>query len=594
MDSTLTITQILAEARHRPRHWNAFKFRRGDIWLNVSWNEVYRSCEAVAGGLLKSGIKAGERVALLCETRREWVYSDFGIMGIGAVTVPIYPSQRPEEMTAIIKDSEAKLLILENNFQYRKWLEVRSQCPTVTAVILIDAPLEPPKDALTWDALLDLGHQLSRERPDFFEAAIAKQKLSQVATLIYTSGTTGEPKGVVLTHRQVMAEIEAILDVIPLDENDTSLSFLPYAHILGRVEGWAAVTAGFTLAFAESIDRLRFNLLDVKPTLLIAVPRVFEKLYAAIKSQSEANPALNKVFKWGLRVGKKVSDARRDRRRVPPDVLMRNMVAENIVFRAIKNKLGGRLRFAVSGGAPLGKEIAEFFHSIGLLILEGYGLTETTAAITANTPIAYKFGTVGKPLKGVRLKIAADGEILVKGPMVMVEYYNQPEANKAAFTDGYFHTGDIGEIDNDGFLRITDRKKDLIKTAGGKYVAPQKLENLLKLNPMISHALIHGDQEKYIVALLTLNAERVAEYARAHQISHQDIRTLSLHPHIKGLIRNLVAEVNAKLSSYETIKNFAILSYDFTVEAGELTPSLKVKRKFCSEKYKDALKALYE
>jgi long-chain acyl-CoA synthetase len=594
MDSTLTITQILAEARHRPRHWNAFKFRRGDIWLNVSWNEVYRSCEAVAGGLLKSGIKAGERVALLCETRREWVYSDFGIMGIGAVTVPIYPSQRPEEMTAIIKDSEAKLLILENNFQYRKWLEVRSQCPTVTAVILIDAPLEPPKDALTWDALLDLGHQLSRERPDFFEAAIAKQKLSQVATLIYTSGTTGEPKGVVLTHRQVMAEIEAILDVIPLDENDTSLSFLPYAHILGRVEGWAAVTAGFTLAFAESIDRLRFNLLDVKPTLLIAVPRVFEKLYAAIKSQSEANPALNKVFKWGLRVGKKVSDARRDRRRVPPDVLMRNMVAENIVFRAIKNKLGGRLRFAVSGGAPLGKEIAEFFHSIGLLILEGYGLTETTAAITANTPIAYKFGTVGKPLKGVRLKIAADGEILVKGPMVMVEYYNQPEANKAAFTDGYFHTGDIGEIDNDGFLRITDRKKDLIKTAGGKYVAPQKLENLLKLNPMISHALIHGDQEKYIVALLTLNAERVAEYARAHQISHQDIRTLSQHPHIKGLIRNLVAEVNAKLSSYETIKNFAILSYDFTVEAGELTPSLKVKRKFCSEKYKDALKALYE
>lgn len=594
MDSTLTITQILAEARHRPRHWNAFKFRRGDIWLNVSWNEVYRSCEAVAGGLLKSGIKAGERVALLCETRREWVYSDFGIMGIGAVTVPIYPSQRPEEMTAIIKDSEAKLLILENNFQYRKWLEVRSQCPTVTAVILIDAPLEPPKDALTWDALLDLGHQLSRERPDFFEAAIAKQKLSQVATLIYTSGTTGEPKGVVLTHRQVMAEIEAILDVIPLDENDTSLSFLPYAHILGRVEGWAAVTAGFTLAFAESIDRLRFNLLDVKPTLLIAVPRVFEKLYAAIKSQSEANPALNKVFKWGLRVGKKVSDARRDRRRVPPDVLMRNMVAENIVFRAIKNKLGGRLRFAVSGGAPLGKEIAEFFHSIGLLILEGYGLTETTAAITANTPIAYKFGTVGKPLKGVRLKIAADGEILVKGPMVMVEYYNQPEANNAAFTDGYFHTGDIGEIDNDGFLRITDRKKDLIKTAGGKYVAPQKLENLLKLNPMISHALIHGDQEKYIVALLTLNAERVAEYARAHQISHQDIRTLSQHPHIKGLIRNLVAEVNAKLSSYETIKNFAILSYDFTVEAGELTPSLKVKRKFCSEKYKDALKALYE
>lgn len=594
MDSTLTITQILANARHRPRQWNAVKFRRGDIWLNVSWNEVFRSCEAVAGGLIKNGVKAGDRVALLSETRREWVYADFGIMGIGAVTVPIYPSQRPEEMAAILKDSEAKVLILENMGQYRKWLEVRSQCPLVAGVIMIDSPSERPRESLSWDAFLDMGHQQSLETPGFYEAAIAKQKLSSVATLIYTSGTTGEPKGVVLTHKQVMAEIEAILDVIPLNEKDTSLSFLPYAHILGRVESWAAVAAGFTLAFAESIDRLRFNLLDVNPTLLIAVPRVFEKLHAAIKSQSEANPALNKIFSWGIDVGTAVSNARRERKRVSPDLLLRQMVAEKIVFRAIKNKLGGRLRFAVSGGAPLGKEIAEFFHSIGLLILEGYGLTETTAAITANTPLAYKFGTVGKPLKGVDLKIAADGEILVKGPMVMAGYHNQPESNQASFTDGYFHTGDIGEIDGEGFLRITDRKKDLIKTAGGKYVAPQKLENLLKLSPLISQVLIYGDQEKYVVALLTLNPERVAEYARTHHISHQDMKTLSQHPHIKGLIRNLVAEVNSKLSSSETIKNFAILSFDFTVEAGELTPSLKVKRKFCSEKYKDAIKALYE
>ncbi len=594
MESQFTITQLLAQARHRPRTWNAIQFRRGDIWLTSGWNEVYRSCEAVGGGLLDLGAKRGDRVALLSETRREWLFCDFGIMGVGAVTVPIYPSQRAEEVQAIINDSEPKILILENMIQWKKWAEIRSQCPSVESVVIIDSPLDLPNGSVSFEGLLDRGHKKILDEPDFFENLIAKHKAKDFATLIYTSGTTGEPKGVVLTHAQISAEVRGVLSAVPLSEKDTSLSFLPYAHVLGRMESWTAIAAGFTLAFAESVDRLRFNLLDVKPTILIAVPRVFEKLYAAIISQSEANPALQKVFSWGIGVGSEVSETRQARRRLRPDLLAKNFIADQLVFRTVKKKLGGRMRFAVSGGAPLSKEISEFFHSIGLLILEGYGLTETTAAVTANSPIGYRFGTVGRALTGVQLKIASDGEVLVKAPMVMKEYYKQPDANNASFTDGFFHTGDIGEIDADGFLKITDRKKDLIKTAAGKYVAPQKLENLLKMSPLISQALIYGDQEKYIVALITLNAEHAANYARIHEISHQDLRTLSQHPQIKGLIRSLVAEVNSKLSSYETIKNFAILNFDFTVEAGELTPSLKVKRKFCGEKYKDAIRALYE
>jgi long-chain acyl-CoA synthetase len=594
MSNGLTITQFLRVARNRPRHWQAVKFRRGDVWLTSNWSEVYQSCEQFAGALAAAGVQAGDRVALISETRREWLYADFGIMGLGAVTVPVYPSSRGDEIAYMLNDSGAKILILENFSQWRRWQEIRSRCPGVEAVVVIDNHRDLPAEIARWEDFLDRGHNYASAHPDFFENAIAAQKPSDWATLLYTSGTTGEPKGVVLTHEQAMAEVRAILAILPLTERDTSLSFLPYAHILGRVEAWTSVASGFTLAFAESIDRLRFNLIDIRPTLLIAVPRIFEKLYAAIRSQAEANPALQKLFSWGLGVGRDISLSRIASKPVRGELLAKKILADTLVFRTVQKKLGGRLRFAFSGGAPLARDIAEFFHGIGVLILEGYGLTETTAAIAANTPLSYKFGTVGRPLEGADIQIAADGEILVKGPMVMKEYYRQPEANTQSFSDGYFHTGDIGEFDEDGFLRITDRKKDLIKTAGGKYVAPQKLENLLKFNPMISQVLIHGDQEKYIVALLTLNPERLMEYARTHHISHQDRASLSQHPHIRGLIRSLVAEVNAKLASYETIKNFAVLGHDFTVEAGELTPSLKVKRKFASEKYRDLIRGLYE
>ncbi|MGE0762723.1 MAG: long-chain fatty acid--CoA ligase [Bdellovibrionales bacterium] len=588
-----TITQILAKARQRPRDWTALRYRRRDHWLNINWGELYRLCETLAAALASCGVKPGDRVALMSETRYEWLVADFAIMGMGAVNVPIYQSQRAEEVAYILKDSKASCLLLEDYNQWLKWVQVKDQCPDVKVVALIDGHHELPEGPLTWDDLLEHGTEYLKDHPHFYEQAISRQTGADLASLVYTSGTTGEPKGVVLTHHQITSEVQSVLQNIPLTEKDTSLAFLPFAHVLGRIEGWCAVTAGFTVAFAENIDRLRNNLVEIKPTVLIAVPRIFEKLHMAIITQVQANPILHKLFAWALEIGKMVSRHKQNGQTVPMSLLAQHAMADRLVFQPLQKKLGGRLRFAVSGGAPLATEISEFFHAIGILILEGYGLTETTAAITANTPLHYRFGTVGRPLPGVDLKLAPDGEIMVKAGQVTPGYHGLPDATAEALKDGYFYTGDIGEIDADGFLRITDRKKDLIKTAGGKYVAPQKLENLLKMSPYISQVLIHGDQEKYIVAVLTLNAEKIVDYAKKNEISYQDYGMLCQHPQVKALVRGAVAEVNAQLSGFETIKNFAILPREFTIEAGEITPSLKVKRKFCSEKYRDLIASLY-
>jgi len=513
------------------------------------------------------------------------------IMGVNAITVPIYPSQRSEEILQILRDCEPKVLILEDQSQWDKWQQISGHCPFVSSVVMICPKAKGDFVSLT--ELASKGSNYSVNHPGFFEHCISRQTLNDTATIIYTSGTTGVPKGVVITHLQVMSEVNDVLSVIPVNEQDSSLTFLPYAHVLGRLELWASVVAGYTLNFAENIDRLRTNMLEVKPTFLIAVPRIFEKIYGAILTHAESNPISSWVFSWGMSVGRSVSGRRLDKEALSPWLATQFGVAQKTLFSSIKNKLGGRLRFAISGGAPLSREIAEFFHAANILILEGYGLTESTGAIVANSPLDYRFGTVGKPIGDVEIKFASDGEILVKSDKIMKEYYNRPEETAQVMRDGYFATGDIGEIDSDGFLKITDRKKDLIKTAGGKYIAPQKLEALLKQNSYVGNVLIYGDAEKYIVALITLNQEPLIEFARAQGISYQDFGSLTQHPQVKGLIRGLIADVNNKLSSYETIKNFAILPHDFTIAAGELTPSLKVKRKFCSEKYKQELSSLY-
>lgn len=572
------ITHYLLNSLSRPASWIAIRFRRHKSWLELNWGDYYRSCEAVGLALVASGVKAGDRVAVLANTRWEWAAADFGILGIGGVTVPIYQSNRSEEVEFVLNHSEAKVLILEDQAQLRKWESIAKRCKTVEIVVCMQPPAELPPNVISWDDFMNRGIETSQTKPEEFAARIKKNKLSDLASIVYTSGTTGEPKGAMLTHLQIISEVEDVLKAFPISQHDSTLSFLPYAHVLGRVELWLHTYVGFTLNFAESIERLKSNLADTKPTVIIGVPRIFEKIYAGLLTQIEGHPMRKKVFEWLNGGG---------------GGFFNRQIADVLLYKKLREGLGGRLRFVVSGGAALEPKLAEFFNKAGLLILEGYGLTETSAAITCNTPLAYRFGTVGKPMTDVEIKLAADGEILVKSEKVMRGYYKNDEATKEVLNDGYFHTGDVGELSEDGFLKITDRKKDLIKTSGGKYVAPQKLEGLLKTAPLISHALIHGDKRKYVVALVTLNESYAKAMARENNWTYKDNKALAQLPEIRETVRKAVAQVNTQLASYETIKNFAILPEDFSVERGELTPSLKVKRRVCDERYKDVLEQLY-
>lgn len=588
-----TISQSFYETKNRPLDWVACRYKVDDHWQSFRWNEIYHLSESIAAGLTSLGISSKAKIAIMSQTRFEWVVFDMAIMGLNCATIPLYHSQLPEEMAYILNHSEAEVLVLENYDQWVKWQSIHSQCPKVQNIILIDSHPDIEGVHVSWEKLMALGQHHLEVNPLLFETSISNQSLDDLATIIYTSGTTGEPKGVPLKHLQIASEVNAVLSRFSFTHQDTSLCFLPFAHVLGRLEAWCGIVSGMCLAFAEDIDHLRENLLVIKPTVLIAVPRVFEKLQSAILTQLESNSLIRRVFEWSMTVGKEVSQASQKKQGSPLLISTQNRLIQKLVFAKVREKLGGRLRFAVSGGAPLKPDLGHFFHAMGILILEGYGLTETTAAIVANTPLEYKFGTVGRPLPGVDIQLAEDGEILVKAPQVTEGYFKYNSESADHFQNEYFKTGDIGEWDEDGFLKITDRKKDLLKTSGGKYVAPQKLESMIKEHKLISQVLIIGDNEKYIVALVALNPPDVLEYAKKSDLSYQDYATLTQHPQIKALVRAVFSEVNSHLPSYESIKNFAIMPREFSLEEGEMTPSLKIKRKYCLQKYKDLVASLY-
>lgn len=584
-----TICHHLLKAKTRKKV--AIEYVKNRKWESLSWPQYFDFIQKCAGGLKSLGVEPSDRVVIFSNTRLEWAAFDMAILGLGAITVPIYQSSHPKDLEFIIKETEPKVIIFESKELYARYQTVSSAFTFEPKLVGIQYSDET---VISWSDFTKSGQDYLKSHPAFFETSCLNTKIDDLATLVYTSGTTGTPKGVCLHHEQIISEVSEVFRIIDVDDRDKSLSFLPYAHILGRIEHWAHVYKGFTMAIAESVEKVRDNLQKAQPTFLIAVPRIFEKIYSGMQAQGESSPMKSKIFKWAMSVGYKVSEARIQKKSPDFTTLMEYRVAKRLVFDKFYQKLGGKLRFAVSGGAPLSGEIARFFHAAGLLVLEGYGLTETTAAVFVNTPYDYKFGTVGKPIGDVEVKIAEDGEILVRSKKVMRGYYKNPKATEEVFDEqDYFKTGDIGEIDAQGFLKITDRKKDLIKTAGGKFVAPQKLEGLLKLNKYVSNVLVHGDKKKYIVVLLTLNPERVKEYATQQMISYSKFEELAVHPKIKDLMRNAVAQANSSLASFETIKNFAILPQDFTIETGELTPSLKVKRKFCDQKFEKEIKSLY-
>jgi len=572
-------------------------FKQGGTWKTLTWREMGEAVREVALGLITLGRSKGDSVGLLSTSRAEWVQADFAIFSAGGVTVPIYPSYPPDLIAYIVNDSGARTIFVEDAGQLAKVLEARDKMPALEHVIVMtgyDAP-QPPKAVMTWQTLRRLGRDNAEAHKSTLAERVTSTRPDDLASIVYTSGTTGPPKGVMQTHGNHIAAQAAGEKATPVEEGWVHLLFLPLAHSFARLESFLGVNHGLTTAFAESMDKLRDNLVEVKPHFICSVPRVFEKVYAGVLAKAASgSPIKQKIFHWAVAVGRDVSRHQQRGQPVPAGLELKRKLAHKLVFSKLHAGLGGRLQWAISGGAPLSRDIAEFFHAAGILILEGYGLTETCPVGTFNRPDRFKFGSVGQVLEGIELKIAADGEILFRGPNIAKGYFKQPEATAEVFEPGgWFHTGDIGKIDEEGFLFITDRKKDLIVTAGGMNIAPQNIENLLKADPFISQVMVHGDRRPYPVALITLNPDELAKFAREQGVLTSDPAALVKHPKIVERVSRTVEEKNTNLQSYAKVKKFAILPVDFTPEGGELTPTLKVKRKVVSEKYKRELEGLY-
>jgi long-chain acyl-CoA synthetase len=581
----------------RPR----YRHRTADGWHDVTWEKMAERVRAIAAGLVQLGVEPGDRVAILSATRAEWMEIDFAILACGALTVPIYQSNLPAECGYILANSEAAVAFVENAKQRAKIEEVTArgfeldgitQKIDLSAVVTIEGE---PGAGQSLAGLMHRGREALGSVLHEIDRRIADVRRDQLATIVYTSGTTGPPKGVLQTHGNHLAAVESLLRLGVAREGDVDFFFLPLAHSFARLIEYFGVAVGSVTAFARGIDTLADDLASARPHLVPAVPRIYEKLYARMQAaRDESGTLARALFDWAVGVGRARSRCEQARRPVPALVRVQHALAHRLVFSRIHRLLGGNVRYMVSGGAALSREIAEFFHAIGILILEGYGLTETTPILTCNRPDAFRFGTVGLPLDCCEVRVAVDGEILARGANVALGYHRRPEATAESWdADGWFHTGDIGEFDADGFLRITDRKKDLIKTSGGKYVAPQKIENLLKLEPHVSQAVVIGDDRKYCVALVTLEVDEVVRWAKAHGIEVASPEALAASPAVRQLIESEVAHVNRELASFEQVKYFRILPRDLTVETGELTPSLKVKRKVVAERYRREIEEMY-
>lgn len=579
----------------RPR----YRCRRDGGWTEVSWGTCVERVRAMAAGLLSLGLQPGDRVALLAATRPEWIEFDLAIMAAGGVTVPIYPSNLAAECGYIIWNSEAAFVCVENASQLAKLRQLQQQG------FALDGALQPlpPCQIIVMDERGDGGTISLRElmeRGGALQTMVDQRTVAigrdDLATIVYTSGTTGPPKGVMQSHGNHLAAVESISQVRMIREGDVDFFYLPLAHSFARLIEYLGLYQGTVTVFARGIDTLLEDVREARPHLLPSVPRIYEKIFSRIQSgRQAASPVKRLLLDWALTVGRQRSHRQLSGKPLPQVLALQAMLADRLVFSKIHELLGGQIRYLASGGAPLAVEIAEFFHAAGLLILEGYGLTETTPILTMNRPDKFKFGTVGLPVEGVTIRIAPDGEILAKGANVARGYYKRPEDTQAAWDpEGWFHTGDIGEIDAEGFLRITDRKKDLIKTSGGKYVAPQKLENLLKTEPHVSQAVVIGDRRKYCVALLTLDFDEVSAWAAKQDVRlSADRAQWTADPRVRALIDTEVAAVNRHLASYESVKYYRLLPHDFSIETGELTPSLKVKRKAITEKYRDVIEEMY-
>lgn len=572
-------------------------------WEDVTWGKLIEDVKALSAGLVSLGVKPGDRVAIFANTSLQWILCDVAISAAQAIGVPIYASNTPEECRYILDNSESVFVFVDNDEgdakQPGRMTRVRQRLgdlPNVRKVILFSGEVSGDREMLLKD-LIEQGRAAHQANPAAFDERVRAVKSTDHCHFIYTSGTTGNPKGVMLTHGNWTYQAQAVGAIQMMEPNDTVFLFLPLAHSFGQVVKAAWLGLGFRLIVDGAVDKLLVNLTESRPSVLPAVPRVFEKVYNNVVANGTAAPGLKgKLARWAFRLFDEYVEARKQGREYSS---LGFTLARKLVFSKVRatldEKLGGNMRLFISGGAPLSPKIAYFFDLLGYKVVEGYGLTETSAPAAANLPHKIKIGTVGPPMPGSEAKIAPDGEILVRGPYVMTGYYKNPEATKEALDeDGWFHTGDIGELDADNYIRITDRKKDIIVTAGGKNVAPQNIENTLKTFPLISQAMVYGDQRPYLVVLITVAEDSARKLLEEKGAPVGTYAENARRPEVYAAVQDIINKVNADQPPYATMKKFAIMEADFTQETGELTPTLKVKRKFCGQKYAAIIEKLYE
>ena len=573
---------------------DAINYKRDGRWLPISSDEVLNRARDIASGLYSLGVRRGDRVAILSESRPEWTLTDAGCMFAAAIDVPIYPTLTPAQVRYILKDSGARVLVLANEEKFFQIKEILAECPSLEHLIIFDKT-DAGENGISLAELEERGRQLKRQQPDLLSKITDEIKPDDLATIIYTSGTTGEPKGVMLTHANLVSNLVDSSGHLAFGKTDSALSVLPLSHVLERMAMYMYLYHGMATYFGESLEAIGNNLREVRPTIFVGVPRIFEKIFARVKEKTAEKGRLNvSILNWAVDVGKEFAKLSIRNQKIPAVLALKHKLADKLIFSKMRAALGGRIRLLVSGGAALPEELALIYIGAGLPIVQGYGLTETSPVITAGIVEQNRVGTVGKPISNVEVRIASDGEIETRGPNVMQGYYNKPQETKAVFTDdGWFKTGDIGTLDEDGFLRITDRKKELFKTSGGKYIAPQPLEQLIKGSRFVNQVVLIGNGRKFPAALIVPDWERVESYAQMKGIKTASRGELCKHPRIIDLFERQVAGLMPDVAQYERVKKVALLENELTIDGGEMTPTLKVKRRIVDEKYRDVIDRLY-
>ncbi|MFA8343442.1 MAG: long-chain fatty acid--CoA ligase [Rhodothermaceae bacterium] len=587
------ITEEFSETTEKP----IFRHKVKGKYTDISCHDFRKETDQFSYGLAYLNIKRGDKIAIISENRPEWVYSDFGIINLGAVDVPLYPILTADSIQFILNNSESKAVIVSNQFQLNKILKVRKKCRYLKFIVVMnDVDVSAYDDVYTFKQIQEMGEKYYPEHRGLITENYELTNEDELCTIIYTSGTTGEPKGVMLSHKNILSNVKAAHEAFSLDPTDTFLSFLPLCHIFERTAGYyTAIAGGSTIAFAEGIEKLSTNFLEVHPTVMTAVPRFFERLYSKITRNIETQSASKqKIFNWALKVGHDYAEARKSHEGISVKLKLEYKLANKLVYSKMAQRTGGKVRFFISGGAALSRDLGEFFEAIGFQICEGYGLTESSPVLAANRVNDCKFGSVGKPFPGVEIKIAKDGEILASGPNIMQGYYKNKKETEAVLKNGWLHTGDIGVFDAEGFLIITDRKKHLFKTTGGKYIAPTPIENMFSSSKFIDQFVLIGDKRMYLTALIVPDFDSLKEYADANRIKYEDIEELVKLKQINELLEKEFSQFQKKLANFERIRKFTLLEKPFTIEGGEITPSLKLKRKVIEERYSHLIDDMYE